>query len=80
VFDFSDPLNTSTATNGDNCQVDTITMKQVKHQTRRILHPIASFSVAHSPANDSLTPTFAGKKTFRTGGQIAVVRWPSGRG
>ena len=76
VFDFSDPLNPSSATNGGNYQVDTITTKRVKKQTRRILHPITSFSVAYNAANDSVTLTFAGKQTFRTGGQITVVGGP----
>ena len=73
VFDFSQPLNPSSAANSANYQVDTITTKRVKKQTRHILHPITSFSVAYSAANDSVTLTFAGKQTFRTGGQITVV-------
>ena len=76
VFDFSDALNPSSATNGANYQVDTITTKRVKKQTRRILHPITSFSVAYSAATDSVTLTFSGKQTFRTGGQITVVGGP----
>jgi len=76
VFDFSDPINPTSATNGRNYQVDTITTKRVKKQTRRILHPITSFSVAYSAAKDSVTLTFAGKQTFRTGGQITVVGGP----
>jgi hypothetical protein len=72
-FGFSDALNPSSATSGTNYQVDTITTKRVKNQARRILHPIASFSVAYNAANDSVTLTFAGKQTFRTGGQITVV-------
>ena len=63
VFDFSDPLNPSSAANPANYQVDTITTKRVKKQTRRILHPITSFSVAYGAANDSVTLTFAGKQT-----------------
>jgi hypothetical protein len=56
-----------------------IATKRVKKQTRRILRPITSFSVAYSAANDLVTVTFAGKQTFRTGGQITVVgRLPSG--
>jgi hypothetical protein len=73
VFQFSDPLNPASAMNGANYQVDSITIKRVKKQARRILHPITGFSVAYSPANDSVTLTFARKQTFRTGGQITVA-------
>jgi hypothetical protein len=76
VFDFSDPLNPSSATNGGNYQVDTITTKRVKKQTRRILHPITSFSVAYSAVSDSVTLTFPVQQTFKTGGQITVVAGP----
>jgi hypothetical protein len=76
VFDFSDPLDPASAANGGNYQVDTITTKRVKKQTRRILHPITGFSVAYSAANDSVTLTLAGKQTFKTGGQITVVGGP----
>ena len=76
LFDFSQALNPSSATNNANYQVDTVTTKRVKKQTRHILHPITSFSVAYSAANDSVTLTFAGKQTFRTGGQITVVGGP----
>ena len=76
VFDFSDALNSSSATIEANYQVDTITTKRVKKQTRRILHPITSFSVAYSAATDSVTLTFTGKQTIRTGGQITVVGGP----
>ncbi len=77
VFDFSDALNPSSATTRTDYQVDTITTKRVKKQTRHILHPITSFSVTYSAANDSVTLTFAGKQALRTGGQITVVGGPS---
>jgi hypothetical protein len=76
VFEFSDALNPSIATSNANYQVDTIATKRVKKQARRILHPITGFSVAYSAANDSVTLTFAGKQTFRTGGQITVAGGP----
>jgi hypothetical protein len=76
VFDFSAPLNPASATNNANYQVDTVTSKRIKKQSRHILHPITTFSVAYSAANDSATLTFAGKQTFRTGGQITVVGGP----
>ena len=73
LFDFSQALDPSSATNNANYQVDNVTTKRVKKQTRHILKPITSFSVAYSTANDSVTLTFAGKQTFRTGGQVTVV-------
>ncbi len=76
LFDFSEPLDPSSATNNANYQVDTITTKRVKKQTRRILHQLTSFSVSYSAANDSVTLTFAGKQSFKTGGQINVVGGP----
>jgi len=77
LFDFSEALNPSSATSAANYQIDNVTTKRVKKQTRRILHPITSFSVAYSAANDSVTVTFTAKQTFRTGGQIEVVSDPS---
>ncbi len=73
LFDFSQALSATSATNNANYQVDTVTTKRVKKQTRRILHPITSFSVAYSAANDSATLTFAGKQTFKKGGQISLL-------
>ncbi len=73
VFDFSAALSSSDAANPDDYQVESITTKRVKKQTRHILHPITSFSVKYSAANDSVTLKFAGKQTLRTGGQITVV-------
>jgi hypothetical protein len=75
-FDFSQALNPSSATNNANFQIDTVATKRVKKQTQRILHPITGFSVAYSAANDSVTLTFAGKQTFKAGGQISVVGGP----
>ncbi len=76
VFDFSGALNSSNAANPANYQVDTITTKRVKKQARHILHPITSFRVTYTAANDSVTLTFAVKQTLRTGGQITVVGGP----
>jgi hypothetical protein len=78
LFDFSDALNSSSATNSANYQVDTITTKRVKKQTQRSLHPITNFSVSYSASSDSVTLTFAGKQSFPTGGQITVLSGPSG--
>ncbi len=77
LFDFSEALSPTSATSAANYQVDTITTKRVKKQTRRILHPITSFSIAYSAASDSVALTFTVKQTFRTGGQIKVVGGPS---
>ncbi len=77
VFDFSEALNPSRATIAANYQVDTVSTKRIKKQTRRILHPITGFAVAYSAATDSVTLTFTGKQAFRTGGQIEVLSGPS---
>ena len=66
-------LDPSSATNNANYEVDTITTKRVKRQIRRILHPITRFRVVYSAPNSSVTLTFTGKQTFRTGGEITVI-------
>ncbi len=76
IFDFSEPLDRASATNAANYQVGATSTRRVKKQIRRILHPITGFSVAYSVANDSVTLTFAGKQTFKTGGQITVIGSP----
>jgi hypothetical protein len=77
-FDFSAPLNLSSATSRANFEVDTITTKRVQKKTQHILNPITGLSVAYSAVSDSVTLTFAGKQTFPSGGRITVVGGPSG--
>ena len=79
LFDFSEPLDPSSATNNANYQVDTITTKRVKKQTRRILHQLTSFSVSYSAANDSVTLTFAGKPELQDGRPNQRGRWTADR-
>ena len=78
TFDFSAALNPSSAMRSANYQLDTITTKRVKKKIHRVLHPITSFSVSYSAADDSVTLTFAGKQAFPAGGQITVVSGPTG--
>ncbi len=77
LFDFSAPLNPSSATNSANYRVDSITTKRVKGRIQLKLHPITRFSVAYSAASDVITLMFAGKQTFPSGGQIEVLSGPS---
>jgi hypothetical protein len=76
LFDFSEALNPANATSKGNYQVDSVTIERVKKHTQRVFHPITGFSVAYTAANDSVTLTFTGNQTFRTGGQITVVGGP----
>jgi hypothetical protein len=73
TLDFSVPLNAAAASNPGNYQVDTVTTKRVKGKAKHILHPIAIFTVSYAAASDAVTIAFAGKETFRTGGQITVL-------
>ena len=73
VFDFSEPLNSMSAANGGNYQVDAIVTKRVKKHTRRVLQPIRSFAASYSASADSITLKFNGKQAFPNGGEITVV-------
>jgi hypothetical protein len=78
AFDFSEPLNPSSAGNTANYQVDAVTTKRVKKMVKQILHPITSFAVSYSAVSDSVTLTLASKQTFPTGGRITVISGPPG--
>ena len=73
TLDFNVPLSASAASNRQNYKLDTVTTKKVKKSVERVLHPIKSFTVSYTPANDSVTLKFAGTQTFPTGGQIAIL-------
>ena len=72
-FDFSGPLNSASATTPGNFQVDTVTTKRIKKQTKRVLHPITKFSVSYNSSNNSITLKLVPSQTFKTGGQITVL-------
>ena len=78
AFEFSAPLNTATATNRLNFQLDTVTTKKVKKKVTTILHPITKFTVSYIPSTDSVDLTLIGTQTFPTGGQLTIINRPSG--
>jgi ELWxxDGT repeat protein len=73
TLDFNVPLDAAAASNPAHYQVDTLTTGRVKGKVKHILHPITNFTVSYAAASDAVTITFAGKETFRTGGQITVL-------
>ncbi len=73
LFQFSAPLDQTSATTGGNFVVDSITTKRIKKRTQIVLHPIKAFALKYNSSNDSVTLTFNGKQTFPTGGQITVL-------
>ncbi len=73
VFDFSEPLNPTSAVNSGNYQVDAIITKRVKKQTRRVFQPLRSVAVSYSASADSITLKFTRKQAFPKGGEITVV-------
>jgi hypothetical protein len=78
VFQYSTAMNSSTAGNPGNYQVDWISIKRVKKKgVVTVLHPVAVRSATYSSANASVTvTTSAGKSTFAKGGQITVIAAP----
>ncbi len=78
TLDFSVPLNSATAEDPANYQVDTVTTKKVKKSVKRVLHAITKFTVSYLAASDAVELAFAVKETFPTGGQITVVGGSSG--
>jgi hypothetical protein len=70
---FSIPLSATAVTNRQNYQVYTVTTKKVKKSLERVLHPIKSFTVTYTPANDFVTLKLTGAQSFPTGGQITVL-------
>jgi hypothetical protein len=73
TLDFNVPLSASAASNRQNYELDTVTTRKVKKSVARVLHPIKSFTVSYTPANDSVTLKFGGTQTFPTGGRIAIM-------
>ncbi len=78
VFQYSTAMNSSTAGNPSNYQVDWISIKHVKKKgVVTVLHPVAVGSATYSSANDSVTVTTSARKsTFAKGGQIKVIAAP----
>ena len=72
-LDFNIPLTAAAVSNRANYELDTVTTKKVKKSVERVLHPIKSFTVTYTPANDSVMLKLAGTQLFPTGGQIKVL-------
>ena len=74
TIDFGVALNTTTAGNSSEYQLDTVTTKKVrKKPPLRILHPITNFTAKYVAASSSVQITFGAKETFPTGGQLTVL-------
>ena len=73
TFQFNMPLSVAGVSNPGNYELDTVTIKKVKRSLDRVVHPIERFTVAYTPATDSVTLKLAGGQSFRTGGQITVL-------
>ncbi len=78
TLEFGVPLDSATASNPANYQVDTVTTKKVKKKVKHILHPITNLTVTNTAASDAVTIAFTGKETFPTGGQITVLSGVTG--
>jgi len=73
TLDFNMSLSAAAVSNPGNYELDTVTIKKVKKNLDRVLHPIKSFTVTYTPASDSVTLKLKGAPSFRTGGQITVL-------
>ncbi len=73
TLDFGVPLNTASASNAANYQLDTVTTKRVKKKVETILHPIKKFTVSYVAASDAVEIKLGATETFPTGGQITVL-------
>jgi hypothetical protein len=72
-FQFSGPLDLSSASNPANYLVDSVTIKKVKKVLERVMTPVANFHVSYNTGDDVATITFTGTEPFAKGGQIAVL-------
>ena len=73
TLDFGVPLNTASASNAANYQLDTVTTKRVHKKVETILHPIKNFTVSYVPATDAVEIKLRATETFPTGGQLTVL-------
>jgi hypothetical protein len=71
-LEFNTALAPGSATNLGNYQLGTIKTKKVKKVTKTTFTPISGLSVAYTASSDSVSLTFSGKQTFKTGGQLTV--------
>ena len=73
---FNARLDSATADNAGNFQLDSVTTKKVRKKTTTSLHPITAFTVSYDDATDTVDLTLIGKQAFPTGGQLTVVGIP----
>ncbi len=73
IFNFSAPLDQTTAAIAANYQLDSISTKKVKKKTKTILHPITGFTVSYIQATDSVDLKLIGTQAFPTGGRLTVL-------
>ncbi len=74
TLEYSTPLDVAAVTDPGNYELMSITTRKVKKSLDRVEHPIRSFTVSYTPANDSVTLDLEGApSSLRTGGQITVL-------
>ena len=72
-FNFSQGLDTSSAVNPANYEVDAVVIEKVKKKQARVLRPLTKFTVSYNPAGNDVTLDFTKAETFPNGGQITVL-------
>jgi hypothetical protein len=76
VFQFSTPMNSSTARNVSNYQVAFFSTKRVKKKTVTVPHPIAFKASFNALTNTATLATTAMRKVFAKGGSITINAKP----
>jgi Bacterial Ig-like domain (group 3) len=72
-FNFSQALNTASATNPAIYEIDAVVIEKVKKKQARVLHPLTNFTVAYHPDGNTVTLDFTKAEKFANGGQITVL-------
>ena len=72
AFKFSQELDSSSAVNPANYDVDAVVIENVKKKQVRVLRPLTNFTVAYNPNHNDVTLDFAKAETFTNGGRITV--------
>ncbi|MGP0063459.1 MAG: beta strand repeat-containing protein [Isosphaeraceae bacterium] len=74
MIDYSIPMNSGTADNASNYQVDWVSTKKVKKKVQTILHPIGVLSATSNASNTAVTlATSATNAKFAKGGQLTII-------
>ena len=77
-FNFSQGLDTSSAVDPANYEVDAVFIEKVKRKHVHVLHPLTNFTVAYSPDGNGVTLDFTKAGSFPIGGQITVLSGVTG--